>query len=257
MKIIGKTLIAGLFAISAFCVMPLAAQTAQQKANEINAAGKSAAQSQSAEESRSINNAAWDGSQGGSGTSFDGGVIDPIGGNAPEEKKDESSVPETSESENVTPWEGEMDAIKGLLGGILGALALAAIFLDADTMASCVAGIVFCAAAIGMCIAMIAISMVIMIKYKQAAMGSVWLATATALLGLSIFAMVSGIKNGKRIKANAGAVNDATASSLKTLTKFLGVIGVGGGFMDAYSDKINEKTEKKEDKKDSGSGDNK
>ena len=246
MKIIGKTLIAGLFAISAFCVMPLAAQTAQQKANEINAAGKSAAQSQSAEESRSINNAAWDGSNGGSGTDIDGKTIDPIGGNAPEEKKDESSVPETSESENVTPWEGE-----------LGALALAAIFLDADTMASCVAGIVFCAAAIGMCIAMIAISMVIMIKYKQAAMGSVWLATATALLGLSIFAMVSGIKNGKRIKANAGAVNDATASSLKTLTKFLGVIGVGGGFMDAYSDKINEKTEKKEDKKDSGSGDNK
>ena len=251
MKITGTALIAALFVIAAFFAMPLSAQTAKQKAQDINAAGQAAEQSQSATDARSINNAAWDGGQSSNSSDLDGKTIAPLGGNAPDNKNEEEpSVPETSESENVTPWESEMDAIKGLLGGILGALALAAIFLDADTMASCVAGIVFCAAAIGMCIAMIAISMVIMIKYKQAAMGSVWLATATALLGLSIFAMVSGIKNGKRIKANAGAVNDATASSLKTLTKFLGVIGVGGGFMDAYSDKINEKTMKKEDKKD-------
>ena len=254
---IGKLLTEVAFIVAAFFIMPLSAQTARQQAQDINAAGSEAQKSQSATESRSINDSSWYGSKKGQTSNITGDTVDIIGGDAPNSKKQENSVPETSESENVTPWEGEMDAIKGLLGGILGALALAAIFLDADTMASCVAGIVFCAAAAAMCIAMISISMVIMIKYKQAAMGAVWLATGASLFALTIYAMISGIKNGKRIKANAGAVNDATASSLKTLTKFLGVIGVGGGFMDAYSDKINEKTMKKEDKKDGGSENNK
>ena len=143
-----------------------------------------------------------------------------------------------------------MEAIKGLLGAVIAALAIAAIFLDTDKMSSCVIGTVFCGIAIAASVAMIALAMVLMIKYKQAAMGGIWLAAGTALLGLSIFALVAGIRNGKRIKQGTDEAKAALESSNKMLQKFLGLIGVGGGVMDGYADKINEKTEKKEDKKD-------
>lgn len=247
-----KTTLLSILAIVFFSVLPTFAQNSQQKAQEIRNAENAAMKSDSATKSRGIGNEAWDGAkQGNSTNELDGKQVDVIGGNSntPTEDNGQETTITPSETENVTPWESEMDAVKGLLGGILGALALAAIFLDAKAMPSCVAGIVFCGAAILMSVALMAVAMVIMFKYQQFAMGGVWLATGTALLVLSIYAMVKGIGNARQIHLNAGSVNAATEDSLHTLTKFLGVVGVGGGIMDANSDKINEKTEKKDSKK--------
>ena len=93
MKIGITSLLAAFFAFAAFGPLSAYAANAKDKANEINAAGKSAVQSQSATESRGINNAAWDGASQGGGTpsAKKGQTIDIIGGNAPGVPKDEKS----------------------------------------------------------------------------------------------------------------------------------------------------------------------
>ena len=109
----------------AFFGVPSYAQTAQDKANEINAAGKSAVQSQSATESRGINNAAWEGAGQGGETSSTSGIhtIDLIGGNSPSTQEDEKSSLEEPKTEDATPWKG---LLIGLISSLMGAFALLA-----------------------------------------------------------------------------------------------------------------------------------
>ena len=79
-----KKIILSLSAALLLTAIPSFAQNTQKKANEINAAGKSATQSQSATDASATQNEAWDGATKGDGTTSDAnaGQIDIIGGNA-------------------------------------------------------------------------------------------------------------------------------------------------------------------------------
>ena len=180
-----------------FAAIPSFAQNTQQKANEINAAGRSAVQSQSATKSRGTQNAAWDGAKKSSGThNMAGNQIDIIGGDDTTPKEEEKpSTFETPETEDATPWKGIMI---GIISSFMGALALmlaastllACSITDEVTRSSCmklrIAQAMYIAAAVSFGAAL-SLATLLMIQHNQYLLGGIWAGAAI----LSISAAIS------------------------------------------------------------------
>ena len=189
-----EKIILSISAIFLFAAMPAFAQNAQKKANEINDAGKNAVHSQSAAESRNINNAAWDGSDSGGGTP-DGknGTIDIIGGNNPDKHmEDNPSTFDKPESEDVTPWKKLITAMLSTLAAasalLVAASALMIKYAKYDwagyTTLEIANKLGYIAAALFA--AVLAMSVVLMVKHKQYLLGGMWGGLATLGIASSL-----------------------------------------------------------------------
>ena len=181
---------------AAFYAMPSYTQTAQQKANEINAAGQTAVQSQSATEAREINNAAWDGSEQGNGGTPEGKnvTIDIIGGDAPAPSEEEKSAFDTPESEDITPWKDALTVVFSSFCAALALSLLASVLLSAATGRSIeystylklrIAQAMFIAAAAA-CATAVAFATIIMVKHQQYQLGGIWAGAAAAAMAINI-----------------------------------------------------------------------
>jgi len=224
---------------AAFFAMPSYAQTAQQKANEIKNAGQAAEQTQSATESRDINNAAWDGAEQGGGSSMDGQTIDIIGGTAPDTAQNEKSYFDTPESEDITPWK---DALTAVFSSFTAAIALclaASVLLATSTNKNIeyqpiklrIAQALFIAAAAA-CAVAVAFATVIMVKYEQYQLGGIWAGAAAAAMATSI-AMAASCQSLWN-KADDVSVSETYASAAKkaTILSFCltAAAGAAGGY---------------------------
>ncbi len=222
----------------AFFAVPSYAQTAKDKANEINAAGKSAVQSHSATESRSINNAAWDGSGKGGVSVQDGKKIDIIGGNTQSTQEDEKSSFDAPESEDVTPWKELLTGLVSTFMAATGLLAAAAAILGRngwkgnelvkEELLSKI-GIALAIAALAVFTSAMALATVLMIKYKQYVLGSIWASGAALGIADCVFTIAYGRAAYKRWYDNRGMHRLIMALGLLTAA-----IGIGGGGYLAY-----------------------
>lgn len=187
------------FMAVAFYAIPSYAQTAQQKASEINAADKSAVQSQSATEAKDINNAAWDGAKQGSGSSIDGKTIDIIGGYAPVSEKNEETSFDEPKSEDVTPWKTELISIISTFSAAMIALFIATILIHQgiSTPLRAKIGMTIAFAAVAACTAALGLAITIMIKYKQYALGGMWAGVCGAGIASCLVAAFAGINQYK------------------------------------------------------------
>ena len=238
-----KKIILSITAIFLFAAMPAFAQNAQRKANEINAAGKSAVQSQSATESRSINNAAWDGSGSGSGTpEGKNGTIDIIGGNNSDERtEDNPSTIDKPESEDVSPWKNLITAMMATLAAASALLAAAAAVMIRQTsfMASSRTlmeiGQRLAYAAIPVFAAVLAMSVVLMVKHKQYLLGGLWAGIATIGIAAAVAMSITSCPGGctKEVWYRDYVpqyVRSAVIGIIMALTGF-----AGGGTLSYYS----------------------
>ena len=226
--------------------MPAFAQNTFEKAKDTNAAGKSATQSQSATESRNINNSAWDGSGNGSGTpEGKNGTIDLIGGNNPDERmEDKPSTFDKPESEDATPWKDLLTSIVSTIMGAMAMLATAALVSyfatthnyrvnseDWATHIQKIARAIAIAAVAVLAVAM-ALATTLMIKYGQHLLGGLWLGCATLGMASGI-AMIVGTS--KLADESCYYINyKKICAILMTTTLAVAAIGVGGGGYLAY-----------------------
>ena len=229
----------------AFFAVPSYAQTAKDKANEINAAGKSAVQSQSTTESRGINNAAWDGSAKGGVSVQDGKKIDIIGGNTQSTQEDEKTSFDEPETKDVTPWKG---VLIGLVSSMMSAFALLAaaslVAYHAKSFENHPQGYelsnkflkiaaVMAAVAIAACVAAIALATVIMLKYKQYELGGIWLGGAS----VGLISGIALIATTRHLGGRLGWYNDNYNKIIGTMMAIelsLSILGICGGGYYAY-----------------------
>ena len=220
MKTILIKFIFATFAFMPMLVMPLAAQTVQQKANEINASGQAAEQTQSATDSRAIDNAAWDSAQGGTSEDISSGKTDIIGGDSTVQNDEEKSTFDSINPEDVTPWKAELELIHQIVMYALSAMMVGAFILTAGERTVIGTAIIFAAAAA--CAVAMALSIVVMAKYKQYALGGLWLGICTLCTGMCVSAALCGIDEFK---------NAATSTRHYMTTKialFASLMAVGG-----------------------------
>lgn len=243
-----KKIILSLSAMLLFSAMPSFAQNTQQKANDINAAGATAVQSESATEARNTNNEAWDGATKGDGTTSDAnaGQIDIIGGNAEDSRtQEEPSTFDNPESEDVTPWKTEMYAMMGLLGGAFLLLMILSIMISlacaGNSPGLAMAATIMAGIATAMCAAALALAIVLIVKYKQTELGITWAIVSTLAMTFCLIAAFTGVN------AYKGALND-TYSVFAARFAPIGCIFFGSvmAFSMFYAMDKTDKTEKKE-----------
>lgn len=242
-----KKIILSLSAVLLFASIPASAQSTQQKANEINVAGKSAAQSQSATDARATQNAVWDGSAKSSGTAPDakGGQIDIIGGNENiDPQKDEESTFDAPESKDVTPWKGLLTGLVSTIMSSMAMLATASLFMYFASMHETdPTGHVFAekmqrtaqyiaSAAVLALIAAAAMATILIVKHKQYLLGSLWLGCAT--LGLA--SGISLIVGTSKLRGTGWYMQSykRICTTLMITTMAVAAIGLGGGGYLAY-----------------------
>lgn len=223
MKTLLTKFILATFAFMPMLVMPLAAQTAQQKADEINASGQAAEQTQSATDSRAIDNAAWDSAQGGPSEDISSGKTDIIGGDSTVQNDEEKSTFDSINPEDVTPWKAELELIHQIVMYALSAMMVGAFILTAgERSARTVIGTAIIFAAAAACAVAMALSIVVMAKYKQYALGGLWLGICTLCTGMCVSAALCGIDEFR---------NAATSTRHYMTTKialFASLMAVGG-----------------------------
>lgn len=253
-------LFAALFAFAAFMPLSAYAANSKDKADEINAAGRNSVQSQSATESRSINNAAWDGaSQGGGTPSAKGGqTIDIMGGNASGVPEDEKSSFDAPESEDVTPWKELLTGLVSTFMAATGLLAAAAAILGRNGWAGnklvkeellSKIGIALAIAALAAFTSALALATVLMIKYKQYVLGSIWASGAALGIADCVFTIAYGRAAYKRWFDNRGMHRLIMALGLLTAAIGLG----GGGYLAYHSFQQTDQQQDNQDKKTSSS----
>lgn len=173
------------------------AQTAQEKAQEIRAAGQTAEQSQSATETRNINDSAWSNAKQGSGTPDmeQGNTIDIISNNDGETPQDEPSTFDNPETEDTTPWKTELTAIIGIFAASMVALLVATklihngiSYLPHARIGTALAFVAAAALAIAL-----GLAVMIMFKYKQYMLGGIWAAVCGAGIAACLTAAFTGI----------------------------------------------------------------
>ena len=124
-----------IFCIFAFCLFLSAnvfSQTVMRKAEKVNDAGKSAAQSHNAAESRSINNNVWDGSAKVSGADSTAGVvyIDVISDNGYALSQDSPSSFDSLKSGNDSLWNNMMIGMIASLGAAISLLVFSSVIIE-------------------------------------------------------------------------------------------------------------------------------
>ncbi len=181
-----------------FISVPAFSQTAQEQANEINAASEEAVQSESATEARNDETAAWEGAEGNSGTPADENAetVDLIGGEEKvQEEQDETSSFETPKTEDVTPWKGLMIGLISTFMGAVGLMLVAATLLACSTTEDVTraaniririaqALYIVAAAAFG---AVLTLATILMVKHGQYLLGGIWAGLATVSIAAAIY----------------------------------------------------------------------
>jgi len=196
-----KNIIFALSMIIFFAAVPAFSYTSQQKAGEINAAGKSAVQAKSAAEARNIGNEVWDGSAKGGGTpssESEGKSFDIIGGNNEDSRiQDKPSTFDKPESEDITPWSTEVFTMLGLLSGAFFMMMALSMIISAacatHNPSKAIVATVMAGIAASMCAAALALAIVLIAKYKQTKLGTVWAIAATLAMTTCIAAAFAGI----------------------------------------------------------------
>ena len=209
----------------AFFAMPSYAQTAQQKASEINTAGKSAEQSQSSTESRDINNAAWDGAKGNVSSALTGNNVAMLGGTGNNEQPQEKSSFENTKVENITPWKDYQNAIIYATTAALVMLLLAHMLMvdgfcdiTVQNTVKHKIGIALAWAAAAAFATALGFSIAIMTKYQQYALGGVYATFCTIGIAACIMSALGGA-DGLKPYAARGILTE-----LATIGAFTGVI---------------------------------
>lgn len=223
-----------------------AAENAIQQAKAVNSMVKEASHEESSSSSRSMADDAWTGSVSGSenlaaaSIGADSSVVDMRetsetgssrssviyygrDSSAGKDKKSEEDVPEVSKSENVTPWVNELKALRYIFMIAMAMLAIAAAL--ADTQYGKQIAIGMSAAAMAMSATAVALAITIMAKYKQYALGGMWLAIAGVGLAASAVACISGIAAYRQAQ---WTMFSFIGNHMKI---FLALCGVGGGLL--------------------------
>lgn len=216
-----------------FSVIPSFAQNTQQKANEINAAGKTAAQSQSATDARATQNAVWDGSAKSSGTTSDAnaGQIDTIGGNAEDSRtQDTPSTFDKPESEDITPWMTELYAMMGLIGGAFTLMLIISFLIQGacsrNSPGTAKVATVMAGIATAMCAAALALAIVLMVKYKQTSLGMAWAIASVLAMTVCLTAAFTGVNAYKNAETDTYS---SMAANFAAIGCLLSCVVIGGG----------------------------
>lgn len=187
---------------------------------------------------RSIADAAWEGTTADgeatetlSGSGLDSGAgmtVSPIGGSGSvsggSSNTDFNPSPsyEVNAAVSDTPWEGTLNTIQTLFGIAMGLIALAAVFAEIKPWGYIVTAVLAGVAAI-LSAAAVALSIIIMTKYKQSGLGGLWL----AVCGVGMLGCIAAAAGG------VGAATSATTGLLATLanglTALCTILGVVGG----------------------------
>ena len=109
---------------------------------------------------------------------------DPTPGITPEHNT--PSIPDVSDMLDVTPWSKELDAIRYMFLGAMALLGIAAAIADTQYGKPIAIGMAITAAAA--CAAGVGLAITIMAKYKQSALGGMWL----AICGVGVAPSVAG-----------------------------------------------------------------
>lgn len=238
-----KKIILSLSAILSFAAIPAFSHTVQDKAGEINSAGKYSVQTQSATDARNIGNEVWDGSAKGGGTpssESEGKSFDIIGGNNGDSRiQDKPSTFDKPEEENITPWSAEVYTMFGLLSGAF----LMMIALSMIVSASCatnnpsqaIVAIVMAGIAAAMCAAALALAIVLIAKYKQTQLGIVWAIACTLAMTTCISAALAGVNAYKHAATNTYATIVAKFASIGSTLGLLFVMVPALGGLYKYS----------------------
>ncbi len=228
------TIILSAFAIALIFAIPSYAQTAMQQAEQIEKAEEEAINADSASQSRSIGNNAWDGANKGTETDLGEGAIDPKDVGTDEtptqqsiilnSQEDKPNAPDSTKTEDVTPWQKEAKALKYVFMTAMLMLTAAAA-LSATKPYGPQLAIIFSSIAIAASATAVGLALTLMFKYKQYAFGGMWLAVAGAGLISCCVACAAGAK----------AYNAAKANLETTISKYINVIllliGAGGTFL--------------------------
>lgn len=222
------------FAIALIFAIPSYAQTAIQQAEQIEKAEEEAVNADSASQSRSIGNNAWDGANKGTEKGTGEGLIDPKDVGTDEtptqqsiilnSQEDKPNAPDSTKTEDVTPWQKEAKALKYVFMTAMLMLTAAAA-LSATKPYGPQLAIIFSSIAIAASATAVGLALTLMFKYKQYAFGGMWLAVAGAGLISCCVACAAGAK----------AYNAAKAKLETTISKYINVIlmliGAGGTFL--------------------------
>lgn len=203
------------------------------------------------EASRATADAAWEGttSEGEAAETIEAGglgdgdamTVDPLGTGAPDDVNGKYATPNASDFnvdtgiEDLTPWQGELTAIQLLFSGALAVIAIAAAGAQMGWWGYIVYGIMAAVAA-AMCAAAAVLAGIIMFKYKQYALGGMWLGIATIGLVGCILAAIGGI-------GAASAAEGAVLTGLQASCYAIGMIlGVTGGLLTGVASMVGDKT---------------
>lgn len=226
-------------AIFMFADVPaLYAESAKQQANIINNAGQSSRTS-SDEKSRAINNEAWHGSKESSSSQITEGTPEII--SKPALKRNDNTETQSfavSESENVTPWQGLIQAITWIFLAVSSfilfiSMSIKRVQVDPasqNTIGAIAAAISFLMAAA--CATALALSLIIMIKYKQYKLGGILAGfSALGILECSLigYGCIDIAKNGFASLSLGDVANNLNqlAAAMFAMNMFLLILAVG------------------------------
>ena len=143
---------------------------------------------------------------------------DPTPGITPEHNT--PSIPDVSDMLDVTPWSKELDAIRYLFLGSMVLLGIAAAIADTQYGKPIAIGMAITAAAA--CAAGVGLAITIMAKYKQSALGGMWLGICGAGVAACAVAAVAGVA---AYKGAQGGVMGFLAAHVKAILMILAVVG--------------------------------
>jgi len=216
------------FAFAAIAVIPSFAQETMRQAEQIKDAEQAAVNANTASESRSLGNEAWDGSNKTEGTATEEGLVDPKDVGTDETQTQQgiinnqknSNTPTVAATQDVTPWKHEAKALKYLFMTAMILLSTASVL--ANTPKGKVIAITLSSIAIAASLAAVALAFTIMFKFNQYAYGGMWLAVAGGGLITCAVACIAGVKAYNAAKKNAQATINVYLQVILTL------LGLGG-----------------------------
>jgi len=240
-----------IFCISALCLFLYVnafSQTVMNHANDINDAGKSAAQSHNATHSRSINNAAWDGSHNVSRDNPSDSLvyIDVISDKGYGLSHDKPSNFDSPKSRNNTLWKNILIGMISALGAAISLLIFSSAIIGVgkndlgsdkkiinaiqSTMSVSKA---FAGIAMTLFVAILVLATVIIIRNNQYALGAAWAGAAIFGIG-ACTGIMSGVNGAKKYESAADYAKRIKMVQ-KTGMAAAGVLAASGVALGYYS----------------------
>ena len=220
------------------------AQTTQDKAQEIQAAGQEAEQSQSATETRNINDSEWSNAEQGSGTPDmeHSQTVDIISNNEDTPPQDEPSTFDKPETEDATPWRIMLISMTSAFMSAMVLLTIGAAIIGANRKQDAIRnadigryrlkiGTILCSIAAALCAAVIGIAVTIMVKYNQYLLGGIW----AGLGAMGVAACIATILLGRHAQYEwITAMYDTLVKRTMIIGLLLAGIGLAGGAAASY-----------------------